>query len=79
MHLSKKQLECLIAFGKLLDKHGTPPTKREVAAEMGLTEDGARLHLLELARKGCLEEEKKLVTVSRKLTPLGKSWIKRSG
>jgi predicted ArsR family transcriptional regulator len=71
------QLDALVAFAQLSERLGRDPTKRELSAELGLSESGAQGHLTQLTLKGCFEEEKKLVVVGRKLTPYGKAWVKR--
>jgi response regulator of citrate/malate metabolism len=69
------QMAALEAFAKLCDELGRDPSVRELSARLGLSALGAQQHLVQLTLKGCLEEEKELVTVGRKLTPLGKKWL----
>jgi len=73
---TKSEMKALRAFAKLTEEGGKTPSVREVSREMGLSELGAQPHLQSLARKGCIEELKELKVVDRKLTPLGKQWLK---
>jgi SOS-response transcriptional repressor LexA len=73
---TQAEMEALRAFAKLLEETGRPPSVREVSKEMGLEGNGAQRHLIALSLKGSLEEVKELVVKERKLTPLGRQWLK---
>lgn len=70
------QLECLKAFSKLARELGRNPTIREVSTEMGLVATGSLELLKQLTLKGLLEPEMELTVVGRKLSPLGRRWLK---
>lgn len=70
------QLECLKAFSKLAQELGRNPTIREVSTEMGLVATGSLELLKQLTLKGLLEPEMALTVVGRKLSPLGRRWLK---
>lgn len=76
---TQAELRCLRAFKKLRQQLGKSPTKRELSAEMGLTESGCQGHLSSLTFKGYLAEEKELVVTGRQLTPLAEELLRVLG
>jgi predicted ArsR family transcriptional regulator len=70
------EMEALRAIARLFEATGVWPSVREVSKEMGLEGNGAQRHMTALAHKGSLEEIKELVVKERKLTPLGRQWLK---
>jgi hypothetical protein len=73
------QLECLRVFGRMRDQLGRAPTIREVSAEMGLSEMGARGHFAQLEQKGYMAIETEPVVKDRWLTAMGEKWRKMPG
>lgn len=71
---TKKQLETLRVIYKHRQKHGAMPTQREVAAAMGLSENGANGHLSALVERGFLTEPE-IIRV-QDITPAGLKWVK---
>lgn len=74
--LSRTEMKTLRVFARMLDETGKAPSVREVSREMGLSELGAQPHMQALARKGAIEELKELKVTDRKMTPLGRQWLK---
>lgn len=75
-HLTPAEMTTLRVFAELTEELGRSPSVREVSKAMGLSEQGAQRHLISLSFKGSLEDEKELITVGRKITALGKQWLK---
>lgn len=70
------QLECLRVFARMTEQLGRDPTVRELSAEMGFSEMGAQGHLRQLEAKGYIETVTVTIVRGRKLTPVGKKWLK---
>ena len=75
-HLTAGEMETLRVFSKLYEEKGECPSVREVSKAMDLSEQGAQRHLIQLSLKGALEDVKELKVVGRRLTPLGRQWLK---
>lgn len=71
---TKRQHDFLRAVQELTAALGRAPNAREVGDHMGMTRTGARLQLLDLERKGLLEDMPKIVSSGQwALTAAGKA------
>jgi predicted transcriptional regulator len=68
------QLRTLRMVHKLLTKTGKFPTQRELAAALGLSENGANSHIRALVDRGFLTEPE-IVRVQH-ITAAGLKWVK---
>jgi repressor LexA len=71
--LTKRQREILGFIRMFADRHGAPPTVREIGERFGFTARAAFDHLRALERKGMLERRKSDRRVSRTLIPRDRS------
>lgn len=53
--LTDRQREVLTHVQKHIDEFLMPPTRRELAESLGMSENGANDHILALVRKGHME------------------------
>jgi len=53
--LTTRQKEVLKVIGRLLKRHGFPPTVAEIARELKISTNGAHDHLLAMKRVGAVD------------------------
>lgn len=75
--LTVRQREVLAFIRSFLDRHGMPPTVREIAQRFGFTARAAFDHLRALERKGALHRRVSDKRVSRTLVPLDRGPSRR--
>lgn len=68
--LTFRQCEVLSAFAGLYETHGYPPTVRDVADALGLSNHGVECHLRLIEKKGCLRRDP-VRSRGRTITPEG--------
>jgi repressor LexA len=77
--LTNRQREVLAFIRAFADRHGVPPTVREIGERFRFTARAAFDHLRALERKGMLQRRVSAKRVSRTLVPLGHGGPRRSG
>ena len=71
--LTNRQREVLAFIRSFADRHGAPPTVREIGERFGFTARAAFDHLRALERKGTLQRRVSAKRVSRTLVPLDRA------